>query len=293
MPLAASPPSAAAPRCANCGAAAERAFCPECGQEQHDLHRSLRGVLGELLDAVAGWDGKIPATFRLLLLHPGALTAEFLGGRRTRYLRPLRVFLLASVTLVLALQAPGGDTGLRVHTTSARASTRTGVKDRTDGGRAAAPPRTFGERVERRIDDRLAEFAALPADRATATLKRAFLGRLGTTLFVLVPVFALLVKLLWRRAPYYYAEHAVFALHAHAQGMLAIGVAHLLPFGTGALALAWGPAYLWFALRRVYGVGHESRGRTTLKFVVLATAYGVVLALGLVATFLVALLGGE
>lgn len=38
----------------NCGAPAPRAYCADCGQEQHSYHRSVRALVAELLDALAG-----------------------------------------------------------------------------------------------------------------------------------------------------------------------------------------------------------------------------------------------
>src|SRR5207302_1011535 len=84
--------------CLDCGH-----YCPRCGQESHDLHRSLYGILGELLDTFAGWDGKIPATLWLMVRRPGGLTAEFLAGHRARYLRPLRLYLTMSVLFFISL----------------------------------------------------------------------------------------------------------------------------------------------------------------------------------------------
>lgn len=327
-------------RCANCGTAAPLDYCPACGQEQHDLHRSLRGVLAEVLDNVAGWDGKILATFRLLLVRPGALTAEFLAGRRVRYLRPLRVFFLASLAFVLALQLSFddgglrfdvGDEGVRVGASSDRADSsvarpdsarpdtarpdtahaRTGRPDR-EARRARAKARLDSFALARRakherlrasgrtpsLEDRIGEafearalaLQSRSGDEVGAMLKRNFFGNLGTVLFLLVPVFALLVHLLWRRAGLFYAEHAVFALHVHAQALLALAIGHLVPGAAGGVvATCWPPAYLWLALRRVYGRGRERRRRTTVKFVALTGVYGVVLAVGLTALVVVAL----
>jgi Protein of unknown function (DUF3667) len=53
-------------------------------------------------------DTKLWKTLVPLVLRPGLLTEEFLAGRRTRYVRPLKLFLTVSITFfaVTALLLP-------------------------------------------------------------------------------------------------------------------------------------------------------------------------------------------
>ena len=92
-------PSASAPEnpgvCTNCSAVLAGRICHACGEEQpseDDL--SIKHFFHELADEVLHFDSKVPATLRNLLFHPGFLTAEYFEGRKTRYLRPLRMYLI-------------------------------------------------------------------------------------------------------------------------------------------------------------------------------------------------------
>lgn len=297
------PPTAAA--CANCGTPAPMAYCPACGQEQREYHRSLRALAGELLDAFTGWDNKIVATFRTLLVRPGVLTREFLDGRRARYLRPLRVYLTASVLLFLALGVPSATPRPRTRAIAggsprpapaqdARISVAGGaVAINTSGLDSIAPPppgSSVGRRFGYALGQRLAAFKRAPGKASQRALDDAFMRHLGTTILLLVPVSAALVQLFWRRRRLFYAEHLVFALHGHAQGMLSVAVAHLLPGDLALVPFGWTVAYQWFALRRVYGTGLESRRRTAAKLAVAGLVYVVLLGVGMIVTFGVALL---
>ena len=110
-------------------------------------------------------------------------------------------------------------------------------------------------------------------------------------LLLLLPVFALLLRLLYLRSPVYYAEHFVYALHNHAFAFLALTLAHLAsvwlrPAGLGPLAalpLLWMPIYFFVSMRRVYG---GSRARTTVKFATLSLAYGAILFAAVIVTSL-------
>lgn len=131
--------------------------------------------------------------------------------------------------------------------------------------------------------------------------KDAFLGAVPSTLFVLLPLFALMLKLLYLFRKHLYMEHLMVALHSHAFLCLAL----LLIFATTALRdwlasgagfwhgtlgwiigllWAWMPIYLLLMQKRVYAQGWPM---TLLKYSVLGIAYLILLSIG--ATFTVLL----
>lgn len=127
-------------------------------------------------------------------------------------------------------------------------------------------------------------------------LRNAFYSALPTALFVLVPVFALLLKVLYLYQRRLYMEHLVSALHGHAfvcamllvlmaltsiESLLGSPAWLAAPMGwLEWLALLWIPIYLWLHLKRVHGQG---RVATSLNFAILGVAE--VLLLSVVATF--------
>ncbi len=78
--------------CANCGAIAERKYCPECGQSTH-IHHSLLHLVEELLHGLFHFDTKAWRTLPALIMHPGELTRQYVDGQRTRFVSPLALFL--------------------------------------------------------------------------------------------------------------------------------------------------------------------------------------------------------
>ena len=305
-------------RCADCGGPAPERFCPRCGQEQDDrLHRSMRSILGELLDSLAGWDAKIPRTLWLLVARPGMLTAEYLAGRRTRYLKPLRLYLTLSVVCLVAFRFEAGD--------SARSIFRVGG-DIEAPAPAAAEPASIGEALEQaraaprgaaaidsarmgeflahrsgegaggpwqqfkgRFKDRLRELSRMPVAERERTLRDAFVAKLGNMFFVLLPVFAAILHLLYRRRPLYYAEHFVFALHAHAAATVVMTLALLIPGPARLVPLAWLPVHVARSLRRVYG---GTWPRTLVRFGALSLVYSVALFAATFVTSLIVILVG-
>ncbi len=129
---------------------------------------------------------------------------------------------------------------------------------------------------------------------AGAAFAREAIGQVPTALFLILPVFALLLKVLYARRDWYYAEHLVFGLHTHAFAFLVFTtIACLLAVTTAgwaatlSLVLFWIaiPLYFLVALKRVYRQGWI---KTIAKSLVLGWAYSIVLFWGLVGVILLA-----
>lgn len=105
-----------------------------------------------------------------------------------------------------------------------------------------------------------------------------FLHKLSYLLFISLPLFAGLLKLLYiRRKNFYYADHGVFTIHHYILSFILLLLVFLWNALEGATdsdifgiliaitILAW-PVYLYKAMRRFYGQG---RGKTIVKFLLL------------------------
>lgn len=133
--------------------------------------------------------------------------------------------------------------------------------------------------------------------------KDAVLSAVPTTLFVLVPVFALMLKIAYFFRRRLYMEHIVVALHSHAFLCLDLLLVLLVRAlegwvapNPGALAtvfgwiegllIAWMPIYLLLMQKRVYAQGWPM---TLLKYFVLGTCYTVLLSFAIVASMAIGL----
>ena len=264
--------------CANCGAALSGPYCSSCGQRQVDLDRPFRELAGEIMESFLSFDARIFRTLWPLISRPGWLTVEFLSGRRVRYIHPFKLYFAFSVLLFLAL-ALTGYMAVRVSSTGEQAVTGiqidTSVAEPEDDDSPAADadePSFLGSLFES-----VGELAANDPER----LNRLFTDRLAKSIILLVPIFALLLRVLHRRSRY--IAHLVFSLHLHSFAFLAIliglGIDTTLRAAEGkgpgnALAVVVIAGYSFFALRRVYGQG---RLLTALKMVALLIGYLVAL----------------
>ena len=268
--------------CLNCGAPLGGRFCATCGQRVLPPHPSLRELIRDAWDELAGYDGRFARTIRLLLLRPGRLTRDVLAGRRNRYISPVRLYLFASFTffLIAAFAPPlasGG--GLRAGITADGANQ---VIELDSAELLSAEDRAAGlNAIER------APWWAAVLLRPIFTDPVGFRTRLfeniPRVLFVLVPVFALAVGLFFRGL---WLQHVVFSLHVHAAVFLMLVPRELAKF-TGSVvvlrivqiaAVIAAAAYTLLAARHVY---NERWGWLLLKAIPVAVLYLVAYAVAM------------
>lgn len=82
--------------CLNCGAEMHGRYCHKCGQENTHPQESFWHLVTHFVYDVTHFDGKFFSTLKYLLFKPGYLPAEYLKGRRTSYLHPIRMYVFTS-----------------------------------------------------------------------------------------------------------------------------------------------------------------------------------------------------
>src|SRR5580700_8181043 len=107
LPPEAAPALAAQPlqRCENCGNEVSQRYCGACGQRLDAPVHSLWHFSQIATEDLTHADSRVWRTLWALLARPGHLTREFLGGRRARYLPPVRLYLVLSVIFFLVASA--------------------------------------------------------------------------------------------------------------------------------------------------------------------------------------------
>lgn len=231
--------------CRNCGVPLQGRFCHACGQKAVATRVSVHDLLHEGIHEFVHLDGKIFQTIRLLIARPGALTVEFLAGRRARYISPVRLYLTCSL-LFFAASAVAPNSLAKV-----------GIKE----GDVSSP----AERQQ-----------AEQAMEAIRELQEQIGRNAPRSMFVLMPVFGLLTWGFYRRAEPYYVPHLYYSVHFHSFVFLMMAVAELCSFGgrigrvAGGLSVLTIIPYHYLALRRVFA---GSRLQVAWKGTAIAVLY--------------------
>jgi hypothetical protein len=242
--------------CPNCGMQSAGRYCPNCGQRAVDLRPTLRELLHEALHEFSHIDGKIVRTISLLLFRPGQLTREFFEGKRARSVTPLRLYLLTSVLFfgVMAMMPPPRN--LRVTVTKG--------------------------------DAQLAQ-AAERMNRDPSVLSHALETAFPKAMFVLMPLFGLIVYAFYWRSERMVVPHFYFAAHYHAFSFLmfalfeAAGAVPWRPLRIARIVLLLAPLpYLTMALRTAYGGGRLMAVGKTIAIVAIDLVF-VIIAMAAIA----------
>ena len=273
------------PECTNCGTTLHGAYCAHCGQKAVPPDPTVRHVVGDVWDEVVPVDGKILRSLRLLLTRPGFLTLELLRGRRASYVAPLRLYLVFSVAAfaVIAMM-PRTEPELTeqdLREIQAEAQQRQTEREaRREPASRRGWSYTWTSGVNFTFGDMTSEERRRLGEEIMRLLPRA--------MFILVPVFALMVAVMARKARRNYPTHLYFALHAHAAyfALLALTTPlELVGRTTDLIGTLGRPVYavvyVAVAFRRVYGY---SRLSSSIRAIVLFGAYLVMVVIAFIVT---------
>jgi hypothetical protein len=269
--------------CLNCNTLVQGRYCHVCGQENIVPQDTFGHLFLHFIYDITHFDGKFFETLKYLLTKPGFLSAEYIAGRRAKYLNPIRMYVFTSAFFFLVFFALKGDsvvnfTGNEPITPSKRDSLITELQLEFEQNPAdSSPYRTLQilldtTRKEIRPSDLLVEGEgfvmmatwgnsyktraeydsaqlSLPANQRDGWLKRtwnkkayevkekygrdpqagfkvladSFMHRVPYLLFISLPLFAWILKLLYlRNKNYLYAGHIIFSIHQYIFGFIVI-----------------------------------------------------------------------
>jgi hypothetical protein len=272
--------------CLNCSfpLEAETKFCPQCGQKR--IHAGNQSVWHLILESVGDFfhlDSKFIGTLRPLLFNPGFLTVQYLEGRRIRYFEPFKLFLFLSFLFFLT-------SGLLNHRRAGIDFEKAGYLQKADSIMRSRHKGSFSLNLNKAYEEGI----AVPDDSLRRMILKSGLSRfvemkypgaspvtkflvkqmiknrlegsasldenmkktMPKLVFILIPFFALILKLLYRGKKVLYFNHLIFSLHFLSFFFLLFTFKEFVALAAGWLNPAFSLillGYLFFALRRVYG----------------------------------------
>jgi hypothetical protein len=259
-------------------------FCPACGQETNIKPPTLAEFAQQFGGAYLATEGALWRTLKLLLFKPDELTRQYLAGRRKHYVLPLRLYLSVSVVALLIARALGGITALngldQPELAAALRAPQPSVVLNLLGGRTGLQDGRF-------VCERVPLWLCRRISRQIEADPQAFLPRLrqvnerivanwSLVMFVLLPLFAWGLRVLYANRGLRYTEHLVYALHLHAFLFCVLTVMQLRWLPLSVAGAVWMVAYAALSGRRVYGGRWWPR---LLRGLALGAYYAVLLAM--------------
>lgn len=314
--------------CHNCGTTLQGKFCYQCGQKDVPLRLSTGELLKQFLGDYFSFDSKFFRSIIPLLIKPGYLTLRYFEGKRAQFIPALRMYIFISFLYFICLPNDlslhfttenGQNFGIALFADENRQEVIWSdsmnifqqielIQLMTDSGVNVSGLDTIqlesGEDfknsiaiqedddiLSRLIKKRLKNADTMSAALFMKTLNNNFGSALPKTLFVMIPLVALLLLLLYIRHPqFYYTDHLVFVLHLHSFYFVLLfiiaGLSMLnLTSLEGIILVGGGFVYLIVALRKVY---QQKYWKTFLKTTILGVSYIVLFILGIVINLMAA-----
>lgn len=310
-------------KCQNCGTTIDIAYCPQCGQEGVQHTASLKELFAELADSLFNVHSKLARTLYCLICKPGHLTNAYVTGRRVCYLSPLRVYLIFSLIFFLSLGNPLSNVqtkGVKVNFKEGDGSivqisgNNDEKKESAKGSKtpsnepAIVVPDDGGWAISIKNIEKLPETLTeaekrVPEGKRLTPFQRYLLGRIVTfkkggvelfllkmyeylpnTMFLLLPLFAFALKLLYLRSKRRYIEHLIFLFHCHSFVFVVWTLQNLLNLGwVESILQLVQLGYLTLSLKTVY---KQPWWKTIVKMLMLMACYGFILLITLFLTII-------
>ena len=287
-------------------------------------------LVGDFFDDALSLDSRVARTVTRLIFSPGRLTRAYFDGQRVRYMPPFRLFLVCSLLFFASVNLSGLHI-LRIVMSEVpideetRAQALATINEKSTGAlkdkltstitatnaaayyatlsvfTPATEPVKGGLRTE--TIDKLLEEPDVPdllrrlvrSSQRAITEPEAFNAQLNLWLprmmFILVPVFALVIRLFYWRQGLYFAHHVFFALHFHCFVFVLLTLLIALVPAYGGEAGAWifmvgSGGYLLWSMKTAYT---QSWLVTIGKWFAITLMYTVVFSAILAFTLLVAI----
>ncbi|MBL7139198.1 MAG: DUF3667 domain-containing protein [Bacteroidales bacterium] len=243
--------------CQNCGEelAIATKYCPFCGQkkilkEDYTFKRLLKESIFDFLHI----DAKLFNSIFPLLFRPGYLTKQWLAGKHVRYFKPFKMFLVISILYFLLAS-------INEHYIIKWATT-----EQERAGSIGFTFSNFPDSVNRPSNEIIAPDETMDyMDRQAEKFDKMGNGKIteyltkniSKLIALLVPLVALLLKLIYIRKKKLYYEHLIFTLHIHAFIFLFAVIIELISMTTGYFMNYWIVMpliliYIFVALKRIY-----------------------------------------
>lgn len=307
--------------CLNCSQPLVGSFCGNCGQEVKELRRPFFKLMAQVLHSVFELDGRAYRTLYFLATKPAFLSREYFSGRRMRYTPPLRLFLVLSVSFFLMVSFYTAILSLEgaLNSNDEVASTVDASSDELDAalitaeddglvieddGDGLANILLFVDEVtipflDEQTNENLRSVMRIQAEENFNSVvddpvefARSYLEYITFFILFMMPVLALILRILYFRSGHFYSEHIVLTVHNHSfiiVGLFFASVTGMIEgssipyvntlFGyLGSAIYFWIWIYLYLSLKNYFQQGHVI---TLLKFLTATVLFGAALSFGM------------
>lgn len=281
-------------------------YCCNCGQKTESPIVRFKDFIKEAFEDYFSIDSKIFKSIIPLLFKPGFLTIEYIKGKRNTYIPPFRMFLIVSVLyfLLLSLLEEKNDF-IKIHESQQEVTSKKKIDtvnkedvsikfDRIGDTKMALVMQKLKDTTEQAYISKYGLKAYVDSVFADENIFYRFISRklyamyltdgenfgelmfrsFQKLVFIMAPIMALILLLIYFRSKIYYLQHLIFAFHFHSfvffMMLLDDSLLHMLGNWSSILVTIAILLYLFLAIKKVY---QQNSIKSFLKFIILFLSY--------------------
>ncbi len=195
--------------CKNCETSFQGHFCPNCGQSVKDLDIPFKVLIFDIMANMWAFDTRVFKTLKSLLLKPGVMALDYVAGRRARYMPPFRLyifisfifFLLLNISATRQVERDWNLLSVRERSDTVKEQKNSVISITSEGD---ADTDTKSKDIIEEIESNKEYYVS------------RFFTILSWSMFLLMPLYASFLWLLFRKNQRFFLGHFIFAINQHA-----------------------------------------------------------------------------
>lgn len=292
--------------CPNCGTVYAGNFCNRCGQSANEVNKPFKEFVSDFLGSLYAFDWRFWNSVKVLFTRPEKLSSEYLKGKRASFTPPFKLYFFVSFIFffVVNWKAESGMDGN--NTLFSLGESEFIIEGERDSLRQEQLVQNKPENIvfnidSLKVDKEHQQDSVHEAESIFSVndqkLKEVFKDQSSRKLFVekalkysswmlflLMPLYALLLMLFHFRRQKYFVGHLVFAINTHTLFFLIFTIMLLIDFRFEWILMLLLAYYMVRSMKKFY---KQPWGKAILKFFILTTLYNFVLLAAFVLVFVI------
>lgn len=174
--------------CKNCDTQFEGNYCNNCGQSSKDYDKPFNVLIIDAMANIWAFDTRLWKTLKSIMLKPGEMAANYINGKRVRYMPPFRLYLFVSFIFFMLLRLSSSSVDINKEQQETKSSVVVFDKEY---------PQSSPDKFKKEL------------------LIANFFNYMSWALIIMMPVYALVLWSLFRKNERHFLVHFIFSLNQH------------------------------------------------------------------------------
>lgn len=296
--------------CKNCHTLYIGNYCPHCGQSKKDYDQPFRFIMADFAGNIFAFDTRVWKSLVAVMTRPGKYALDYMHGRRARYMPPFRLYLFFSFIFIMVVGSIDIDAdsknflildennNLTIYNPNPKIDTtqqslakelETKIEMNSDADSIKEDAELFEIDNFKSISDEIRENSRFTLLGKTYEYDlydvkihpNAYIEKIlkyfSWSMFFMMPFFAALLWLFYRKRMRHYVGHLILSVNIHTFAMVVFCLAILIykfipstPVYQFIVAMVMVPIYSIVGMKRLYAV---KKRKIIRRYIVLNILY--------------------